>query len=146
MYRANIRKRRLHRELLLTGSRSLRLVVMSKKLTAMQCLADFPIGFGIADMIGHCVECQHTAVFAAVVAPPRINLHVDAHFSAVVTANRAVVVTALGMRTSPAQMQKLSHIQNTKREIMRFIHANPSFQNWILTQGIKLLCSQRVSS
>ena len=124
--RSDIGQRRLFRHILRFLFRCSRIIVRSK-LAILQCLADFPVGFRIADVIDSCIQAQHAAMFSAVITTPGIQLCGKTHFPAFISADRAVRIVAGSIWTSYPQMQQLRHIHNAEWEIVRFPHSNPSF-------------------
>ena len=101
--------------------------ITGKANAVLYRVADFPIGFGIADMLQSCIKCQHPAAFITVIAAPSVVLTVDVHFPALIIAERAVYIHAFCTRPPYTQMKQFDHIHDTKRKIMRLAHNQAPF-------------------
>ena len=96
--------------------------VLRRRKAVLQRVADFTVGFGIADPVYLSVERQHPAAFVAVVAAPEVFSKVDVHLPPLITADRAVGIYAVRLPAPDMQMQQLSHIHDIERELLWLRH------------------------
>ncbi len=87
--------------------------------SGLQSLADLLIGRLVADSIDLCVQGQHSAALAAVVAAPDIFAQIEIHLSAAVATDRAVHIDIARPPPPDIQAEKGGHVHNRKGEIHR---------------------------
>ena len=96
-----------------------RFLIPPCRIPRQEGIADLPVGVRVGGIVEPCVEGQHAAALAAVVAPPDILREVDVHLAPAVSAERAVRIHAVRLAAAHPQVEQLRHVPDPKGESLR---------------------------